>query len=112
VPGDVEASPLIEAIRYGSAEMPPDGKLPDEVIADFETWVRMGAPDPRERRTRRTPAGAGRRRASLLVVPAPEIPSTPRGPGRRLGPPPVDAFILARLERAGIGPSPEAGAGR
>src|SRR5580700_5761093 len=30
--------------------MPPDdggGKLPDSEIHDFETWVRMGAPDPR-----------------------------------------------------------------
>ena len=23
-------------------------KLPDDVIADFETWVKMGAPDPRD----------------------------------------------------------------
>ncbi len=28
--------------------MPPKGKLPDNVIADFEAWVKMGAPDPRD----------------------------------------------------------------
>ena len=28
--------------------MPPKEKLPDAVIADFETWVKMGAPDPRD----------------------------------------------------------------
>ncbi|WP_197167614.1 PSD1 and planctomycete cytochrome C domain-containing protein [Neorhodopirellula pilleata] len=28
--------------------MPPKGRLPDNVIKDFETWVSMNAPDPRE----------------------------------------------------------------
>ena len=28
--------------------MPPDTKLPDDVIADFEKWVEMGAADPRD----------------------------------------------------------------
>ena len=28
--------------------MPPKKKLADEVIADFEKWVAMGAPDPRD----------------------------------------------------------------
>jgi len=49
---DVDASLLIQALRYGNKDIqmpPPDGggKLPDSVIHDFETWVRMGAPDPR-----------------------------------------------------------------
>src|SRR5688500_18031317 len=45
VPGDVESSVLIGAIRYDGLEMPPERKLPDAVIVDFETWIRMGAPD-------------------------------------------------------------------
>lgn len=50
VPGKLDESLLIEAIRYQNkdTEMPPKGKLPDHVIADFEAWVKMGAPDPRE----------------------------------------------------------------
>ena len=28
--------------------MPPKGKLPDAVIADFEKWIALGAPDPRD----------------------------------------------------------------
>jgi hypothetical protein len=53
VPGNPDASLLIQALRYGNKDlaMPPDdggGKLPDSVIHDFETWVRMGAPDPRD----------------------------------------------------------------
>src|SRR5882724_106869 len=52
VAGDAEKSRLIEAIRYGNddLQMPPKkagGKLSDEQIADFVTWVDMGAPDPR-----------------------------------------------------------------
>jgi cytochrome c553 len=50
VPGNLDESLLIAAIRYKdeSLKMPPKSKLSDEVIADFEEWVRMGAPDPRE----------------------------------------------------------------
>src|SRR5580658_10385943 len=52
VAGNPDKSMLIEALRYGNKDlqMPPDdggGKLPDSEIHDFETWVRMGAPDPR-----------------------------------------------------------------
>lgn len=53
IPGDLESSLLIKAIRYADSnlQMPPKkqgGKLSPEVIADFEKWVKMGAPDPRE----------------------------------------------------------------
>ena len=50
VPGNVEASLLIKAIRYANEDlqMPPKGKLSDGVIKDFENWVRMGAPDSRD----------------------------------------------------------------
>ncbi|MCA9086517.1 MAG: DUF1549 domain-containing protein, partial [Planctomycetaceae bacterium] len=53
VPGNLSASLLISAIRYSNDDlmMPPKdqgGKLPDNVKRDFETWVRMGAPDPRD----------------------------------------------------------------
>lgn len=47
VPGDPDASELMAAIRYESTEMPPSGKLPPDVVRDFETWIRRGAPDPR-----------------------------------------------------------------
>jgi len=49
VPGKPDESLLITAIRYqdDSLQMPPKTRLPDEVVADFEKWVKMGAPDPR-----------------------------------------------------------------
>ena len=46
-PGHADDSLLVEAIRYEGLEMPPKGKLPDEVIEDFVQWIGMGAPDPR-----------------------------------------------------------------
>ena len=48
VPKDVDESLLIGALKYDGFEMPPKGKLPDAVIADFVKWVEMGAPDPRD----------------------------------------------------------------
>lgn len=44
----LEKSLLFQAITYeGDYQMPPKGKLADEVIADFRRWILMGAPDPR-----------------------------------------------------------------
>ena len=47
VPGDLEESLLWNAINYRDFSMPPQTKLPPEIIADFRTWIEMGAPDPR-----------------------------------------------------------------
>src|SRR2546422_8914503 len=49
VPGNLDKSLLIQAVRYKDKDlqMPPnDKKLADTQIADLETWVKMGAPDP------------------------------------------------------------------
>ncbi len=48
VPGDVEGSPLIEAVRYADKDfqMPPKYQLDAEVVQLLERWVRMGAPGP------------------------------------------------------------------
>ncbi len=47
VPGKPDKSLLISALHYDEYEMPPKGKLPAAVIADFEQWITMGAADPR-----------------------------------------------------------------
>ena len=58
VPGEVEKSLLISAIRHEKLEMPPGGKLPDHVVADFVKWIEIGAPDPRDgERPRKLPVG-------------------------------------------------------
>ena len=48
IPGEPEASLFITAIRYEDEglQMPPDGRLDDDVIALFEDWVRRGAVGP------------------------------------------------------------------
>ncbi|HEX3313519.1 MAG TPA: PSD1 and planctomycete cytochrome C domain-containing protein [Gemmataceae bacterium] len=48
VPNDVAKSLLIAALRYQTLEMPPRGKLPEPIIADFVRWVEQGAIDPRK----------------------------------------------------------------
>lgn len=44
-----EKSLLLKALSYEDSglQMPPTGKLPDHVLADFRTWVEQGAVDPR-----------------------------------------------------------------
>src|SRR5262249_33594501 len=47
VPGQPDSSLLIKAVRYTDPDlrMPPkDKKLPDDLIAKLEAWVKMGAP--------------------------------------------------------------------
>jgi hypothetical protein len=48
VPNDAKKSLLLSALRHQDFEMPPKGKLPSNVIADFQKWIEMGAPDPRD----------------------------------------------------------------
>jgi hypothetical protein len=49
VPGDVEESLLIEAIRYTNRnlQMPEKKQLPPNIIKDFEHWIQTGAYDSR-----------------------------------------------------------------
>lgn len=48
VPGDVDASLLIRAVRYqdASLQMPPAAPLPPDQIAKLEKWIALGAPAP------------------------------------------------------------------
>ena len=42
--GDPERSLLIRAVRYkDERKMPPDKRLPAEVVADLERWIAEGA---------------------------------------------------------------------
>ncbi len=48
VTGKTQEGTLLKALRYThDTKMPPSGKLPGAVLADFEAWIKMGAPDPR-----------------------------------------------------------------
>ena len=52
VPGKVDEGFLLPVLRYeeDDYQMPPDGKLPDKVIADIQKWIAMGAPMPRPKK--------------------------------------------------------------
>jgi hypothetical protein len=47
VPSKPDESLLLSALKYDAFQMPPKGKLPDEVIANFSKWIADGAFDPR-----------------------------------------------------------------
>ncbi len=49
VPGKSNESLLLKAISYSNPklQMPPDGKLPADVIENFRQWIDSGAIDPR-----------------------------------------------------------------
>ncbi|MCH7728053.1 MAG: DUF1549 domain-containing protein, partial [Planctomycetes bacterium] len=107
VPGKPNESLLIEAIRYESVEMPPKGKLPDRVIADFVKWVEMGAPDPRAERAAASQQTAtnGRDHWAFQPVKASPMPDVddPSWPLSE-----VDFFILRQLENKGLRPAKDA----
>lgn len=118
VPGDLEHSLLVEAVRYGNADlaMPPKkagGKLPDAVIRDFEEWIRMGAPDPRTGSAAAVEKSAKKwtdyeeavnwwawQLPKKQTVPQPRDGSWARGE--------IDRFIMSDLEEKGLRPVADA----
>lgn len=110
VPGKPHESLLLKAIRYEEHEMPPAGKLPEAIIADVETWIKHGAADPRdapaEARIAKWADVTAARQTWTFQEPRPQ----PTPPVRDLTWPrtAIDSFVLARLEAAGLAPSPPA----
>lgn len=47
VPHQPDESTLLQALEYEHWQMPPTGKLPDPIIANFRKWIADGAIDPR-----------------------------------------------------------------
>lgn len=111
VPGDVERSLLIEAVRYQNAEMemPPDGKLSDEEIADLERWVSIGVPDPRSTATKhlgkQIDLQAARQFWSLQPISDPPAPLVKNEAWVHSD---IDRFVLAQLEAQGLDPPDDA----
>ncbi len=107
VPGQPNASLLIQAVRHDGLKMPPDGKLSASEIAGLAEWVARGAPDPR------TGAPAEAKRADLswwslqpLTTPAPPFPP---GLPAAWAPNPVDRFVFAALAERKLASNPPAG---
>jgi len=110
VPGSLEKSRIIEAVRYANPdmEMPPKAKLPDAEIAILEQWVARGAPDPRESAAVAAKPGIdieeGRKHWAYQPV-RDSAPPIVRDQAWLLTD--VDAFLLAKLEAAGLAPVAE-----
>ncbi|HEX4614263.1 MAG TPA: DUF1549 domain-containing protein, partial [Urbifossiella sp.] len=108
VPGNPAAGSLMKSLKYdGDIQMPPKGKLPASVVADFEQWVKMGAPDPRTAATlAKLPAGLdlekGRTFWSIQLPKAPAVPAPPT-PEFRIQTS-VDNFIAAGWKAKGLAP--------
>ncbi|MEC8252523.1 MAG: DUF1549 domain-containing protein, partial [Planctomycetota bacterium] len=115
-PGEPAESVLLMVLRHEleGLEMPEDGaRLRDDVVEDFERWIRDGAVDPRDEPPTKAalaeqtswPAKLAQRRTwwSLQPVVDPEVP-----PGDAWARHPVDRFVAAAQRARGLRRAPAA----
>ncbi len=105
VPGEPDASLIVQAVRYDGLEMPPKKRLPPTVVNDFIEWVKMGAPDPRSEPVNRAERAPQEPLWSLQPVADPPPPAVRAAAWPR---DPLDHFLLAALEQAGQAPVEDA----
>jgi mono/diheme cytochrome c family protein len=112
VPGNPDASPMIEAVNYRGLEMPPTGKLKPREIEALVEWVKMGAPWPKEAtkptgpsRSEFTITDEDRRYWAFQPIGHPRPPAVK---SKDWAANPIDAFILAQLETKELSPNPPA----
>lgn len=111
VAGKPAESLLLDALKYSSFEMPPSGKLSNEIIADFEKWIAMGAPDPRAEMVAAKHASAeidieaGRQFWAFQPPEAHVIPEVQNQSWPKNW---IDHFVLNRLEENAMQPMPPA----
>jgi hypothetical protein len=114
VPGKPKESLLVEAVEYLSEpKMPPTGKLPAEKIELLRRWVESGAAWAKD-----SPLSDGTTTTRRFEVSEKQQRWWAFQPVRDQAPPPVQAanwprndldhFVLAKLEAAGMAPTPEA----
>ncbi len=102
VPGDTAKSLLLTAIKHRDPdlEMPPKkARLPEAVIADFETWIKTGAADPREsavKAAERPPVDLESGRKFWSYQKPKQVAGT------------IDGFIRAKLKEQRLEPAPAA----
>jgi hypothetical protein len=102
-PGDGANSLLVRRVLgHGDmTRMPPAGDpLADQQVAVLRAWIDQGAGGPA------APAAVGIEKHWAYVKPT--RPQPPRVSGAAWARNPIDSFVLARLERETLAPSPEA----
>jgi hypothetical protein len=113
VPGQPDKSRIIEALRYRNEDMqmPPKEQLPEAVVQDFATWVKMGAPDPRPAKSaakanaRAAIDAAGKTHWSFQPLHPEAIPVVQHAKDAHT---PIDALVWAKLEPVGLQMAPMA----
>ncbi|GMW03120.1 MAG: hypothetical protein AMXMBFR84_42560 [Candidatus Hydrogenedentota bacterium] len=115
VAGTPESSLIVQVIQYtGTVTMPPKGKLDEAQIEAIREWVRLGAPWPEgEQKATETAEHAweerfAEARASHWAFQPVTRPNPPAVPMEMAGLSPVDRFLRAKLDAAGLAPSPPA----
>jgi hypothetical protein len=115
VPGNSGESRLITALSFTDplVSMPPSGKLPEAVLADFQQWIARGAADPRAA----APATAaavhykgmsleeGRKWWAFQPV---AVHAAPKAAANGWPKNKIDNFVLAKLQEKKVAPSPQA----
>ncbi|WP_372895491.1 DUF1553 domain-containing protein [Stieleria sp.] len=116
VAGDPGASRLIKVLRHEieGLEMPEGGpKLDESIVRDFEKWIRIGLPDPREKPPTDEELQASRSWAEKLERRKqwwsfrPIVSNDPPA-DENDSPHPIDRFINRELESSGLQASPAA----
>lgn len=110
MPGKPTESLVIKVLKGDDdyPEMPPKGKLDNTVIADFEKWIEMGAPDPRDGqavKTAKVDIEAGRQFWAYQLPKWHEAPDVRQPDWAKSE---IDRFILAKLEEKGLKPANDA----
>ncbi len=103
-------SALLRMLRHeeGVEAMPPEHKLPDEVVAAFAEWIRLGAPDSREDTAVTAKAerlAAGQRHWAFQPPKSVEPPAVKQADWPRHA---IDRFVLASMEAKGLKPVADA----
>jgi len=108
-PGHSDGSSLIEALRYEGLMMPPKAQLPEEIVADFVSWIDMGAPDPRSGKAanpkNKIDLAEARKYWAFKPPKAVKPPAVKDSAWPRTD---VDRFLLARLEQEQLDHAPDA----
>ena len=114
-PGDPGKSLFIERVKSAIDPMPPSGApLSESQISDLESWVRMGAPDPRSGNNAaviksQVDRDKAKKHWAFQKVQAQNVPDVNTIYGGKLKNwakgNPIDAFVLQGLERNGMLPS-------
>ena len=110
VPGDPDASRLIQAVRHEELKMPPTEPLAPRQIAALARWVEMGAPWPQDSEEEQTAgdpvddSGDGPKHwAWQPVTPAPDPErSKAETEAAETTAEAIDRLVRARLETAGL----------